>query len=198
MTDINTLAALAIRTESKVPNLNGQVDNLKKSLELVAIAGSILDQVKRCIYYGDKGAYKPEKLEDLAEKLLAIEPFDFTHGEMVANTTVDTGNINTRVVHGIIGAITETAELAEALLLYLNTGAFDTVNLFEELADVRWYEQVLQDELNIEDKSLFEFLIAKLAVRYGAAFDDSAAVLRDIGSERDVMERFLKAQNESL
>lgn len=198
MTDINTLAKLAIRTESMVPNLNGQKDNLKKSLELVIIAGTILDQVKRAIYYGEKGAYKPEKLNDLAEKLLAIEPFDFTHGEMVANTTPDNTDINTRVVHGIVGAITETSELAEALLHYMNTGSFDAVNLFEEMADVRWYEQILQDELGIEDKTLFEFLIAKLSVRYGDKFSDESATLRDIGSERDVMARFLGSQKPTV
>lgn len=197
MSNIQTLAALAIRTESMVDNLNGQQDNLKKALELVAIAGGILDQVKRCMYYGAKGAYNPDKLNALSERLLNVEPFEFTGVEMAANTTSnEIANVNTRVVHGIVGAITETAELAEALIKYLETGSFDAVNLFEELADVRWYETILQDELGIADNTLFEFLIAKLSVRYGEKFSDSSAVLRDIGSERDVMERFLKAQAE--
>lgn len=198
MTDINTLAALAIRTESMVPDLNGQTANLKRALELVSIAGGILDQVKRSIYYGAKGAYNPDKLNALSERLLDIEPFEFTGPEMIANVdSAELPNVNTRVVHGIVGLVTEAAELAEALTLYLETGAFDPVNLFEEIADCRWYEKILQDELKIEDRDMLEFLLAKLAVRYGDKFDDSAAVLRDIGSERDVMERFLKAQAES-
>lgn len=194
MTDITTLAKLAIRTESMVPNLNGQKDNLKKSLELVVIAGTILDQVKRAIYYGEKGAYKPEKLNELAEKLLAIEPFDFTHGEMVANTTPDNTDINTRVVHGIVGLVTESAELADALIQYLDTGTIDTVNLVEECGDVLWYQSVIQDDLNISTETLFKFLIAKLSARYGEKFSDVDAVIRDLGSERALMERMLEAQ----
>lgn len=80
----------------------------------------------------------------------------------------------------------------------MNTGSFDAVNLFEEMADVRWYEQILQDELGIEDKTLFEFLIAKLSVRYGDKFSDESATLRDIGSERDVMARFLGSQKPTV
>lgn len=199
MTDINTLASLAIRTESFVPDLNGQLDNLKKALELVSIAGGILDQVKRSIYYGAKGAYNPDKLNALTERLLQVEPFEFTGPEMIANSSsVELPNLNTRIVHGIVGLVTESAELAEALTKYLETGTIDAVNLFEELADCRWYEAILQDDLNIKDHELFEFLIAKLSVRYGDKFSDEAAVLRNIGTERDVMERFLKAQAEVL
>ena len=197
MTDIQSLSKLAIRTESIVPDLNGQTDNLKKALELVSIAGGILDQVKRSIYYGAKGAYNPDKLNALTERLLQVEPFEFTGPEMISNSgSREIPNVNTRVIHGIVGAITETAELADAALQYLNTGAFDAVNLIEEIADVEWYTAVLQDELDFPLEGLYQFLIAKLAVRYGDKFSDEQAVLRDIGSERDVMERFLKAQAE--
>lgn len=199
MTDINALSKLAIRTESVVPDLNGQTDNLKKALELVSIAGGILDQVKRSIYYGAKGAYNPDKLNALTERLLQVEPFEFTGPEMIANSdSREIPNVNTRVIHGIVGAITETAELADALIQYLETGTFDAVNLIEEIADVEWYTAVLQDELNFPLEGLYEFLIAKLSARYGDKFSDEAAVLRDIGSERDVMERHLKARDESV
>lgn len=196
MTDIATLSKIAIRTESMTPDLQGQTENLKKALELVSIAGGILDQVKRSIYYGAKGAYNPDKLNALTERLMQLEPFEFTGPEMIANSNApERGDINTRIVHGVVGACTETAEMADALLEYLNTGVIDHVNLFEELADVRWYETIIQDELGIADINLFEFLIAKLSVRYGDKFSDAAAVLRDIGSEREVMERFLEAKN---
>lgn len=199
MTDINALSKLAIRTESMVSDLNGQTDNLKKALELVSIAGGILDQVKRSIYYGAKGAYNPDKLNALTERLLQVEPFEFTGPEMISNSdSVEIPNVNTRVIHGIVGAITETAELADALIQYLETGEFDVVNLIEEIADVEWYTAVLQDELDFPLEGLFQFLIAKLSARYGEKFSDESAVLRDIGSERDVMERFLKQKAESV
>lgn len=199
MTDINALSKLAIRTESMVSDLNGQTDNLKKALELVSIAGGILDQVKRSIYYGAKGAYNPDKLNALTERLLQVEPFEFTGPEMISNSdSVEIPNVNTRVIHGIVGAITETAELADALIQYLETGEFDAVNLIEEIADVEWYTAVLQDELDFPLEGLFQFLIAKLSARYGEKFSDESAVLRDIGSERDVMERFLKQKAESV
>lgn len=199
MTTLNTLQKLAIRTESQVPDLNGQTDNLKKALELVSIAGGILDQVKRSIYYGAKGAYNPDKLNALTERLLQVEPFEFTGPEMISNSQArEIPEVNTRVIHGIVGAITETAELADALIQYLDTGSFDAVNLIEEIADVEWYTAVLQDELKFPLEGLYEFLIAKLAARYGDKFTDEAAVVRDIGSEREVMERYLAAKAEGV
>lgn len=199
MTDVNTLAKLALRTESLVSDLNGQQQNLKQTLELVVIAGLILDQVKRKIFYGEKGAYKIEKLDELAERLAAIDAFDFTGHEMDMNEQIDTiDSVNGRVVHGIIGVITEGAEMAEALLKYLETGSFDNVNLIEEKCDVDWYQAVLADELKFPIDASYEFLIAKLAARYPDKFTDEAAIVRDLGSERDVMERFLKAHMESL
>ncbi len=193
------LAKLAIRTESFVPDLNGQEAQLVAALELAIIAGQILDQVKRKIYYGEKGDYKPDVLNQAAEALARLEAFNFTAGEFVVLAGVPpVQNPNTRAVHGIIGVLTEGAELGEALLHYIKTGEFDAVNLIEEVADVEWYTAVLQDTLNFPLEGMYQFLIAKLAARYGDKFTDEAATLRDIGNERDVMERFLKAHNESL
>lgn len=196
MTDINKLAKVAIRTESVVPDLNGQVENLKAALELVAIAGGILDQVKRKIFYGAKGDYNHIKLNALVDRLVQIDTFAFTGDEMQHNNVEQRVDVNTRIVHGIVGSVTETAEMAEALVEYLNTGAIDAVNLVEEIFDSRWYALILQDELNVSDKDGFELLIAKLSARYGDRFSDVAAVIRDIGTEREVMERILRTQTE--
>ncbi len=191
---INELAKLAIRTESKVEDLNGQESQLRLALELAIIAGEILDQVKRKIFYGENGDYKAEKLNAAAEKLAKLDAFDITADEFInRNAKLALEGANTRVIHGIIGLITETAELGEALLTYIDTGSFDAVNVVEELGDVRWYETVIQDELNITDGDLFQLLIAKLSARYGDKFSDTAAVLRDIGNEREVLERIVAA-----
>ncbi len=198
-TPLNELAALALRTESKVTDLNGQESQLRLALELAVIAGEILDQVKRKIFYGEKGEYKAEKLNAAAEKLAKLDAFDFTADEFTnRNSKAQLDNVNTRVVHGIVGNITEAAEMAEALIKYLDEGSFDTVNLLEEKADIDWYQAVLADELGFSLEAAYQLLIAKLATRYGDKFSDVSAVIRDIGSERDVMERFLKAQAESL
>lgn len=196
MTDINQLAKIAIRTESVVPDLNGQLENLKAALELVAIAGGILDQVKRKIFYGEKGDYNHIKLNALVDRLVQIDTFAFTGDEMQHNNVEQRVDVNTRIVHGIVGSVTEAAEMAEALVEYLNTGAIDAVNLVEEIFDSRWYALILQDELNVSDKDGFELLIAKLSARYGDRFSDVAAVIRDIGTEREVMERILRTQTE--
>ena len=196
---IKRLADLATRTESFVPDLNGQESQLRLALELAIIAGDILYQVKRKIFYGEKGEYKPEKLNAAAEKLANLDAFDFTADEFTnRNAKVILESVNTRIVHGIVGNITEAAEMAEALIKYLDEGAFDVVNLIEEKADIDWYQAVLADELGFPIEASYELLIAKLAQRYGDAFTDEAAVLRDIGSERDVIERHLKARTESL
>lgn len=192
-------AKMAIRTESVVPDLNRQEAQLIQALELVAIAGEILDQVKRKIFYGEEGEYKPEKLNAAADRLAQIDAFSFTADEFVnqieAPALVDP---NTRVVHGIVGNITEAAEQGEALLEYLRTGKFDVVNLMEEKADVDWYQAILADALHFNTTSAYQFLVAKLSARYGDKFSDVSAVVRNLGSEREVMERFLQAYNESL
>lgn len=198
-TPLNELAALALRTESKVTDLNGQESQLRLALELAVIAGDILDQVKRKIFYGEKGEYKAEKLNAAAEKLAKLDAFDFTADEFTnRNSKTQLDNVNTRVVHGIVGNITEAAEMAEALIKYLDEGSFDVVNLLEEKADVDWYQAVLADELKFPLDATYQLLVAKLAARYGDEFSDVSAVIRDIGSERDVMERFLKARAELL
>lgn len=198
-TTLTELAALALRTESKVTDLNGQESQLRLALELAIIAGDILDQVKRKIFYGKKGEYKAEKLNAAAEKIAKLDAFDFTADEFInrsSRTQLD--NVNTRIVHGIVGNITEAAEMAEALIKYLDEGSFDVVNLLEEKADVDWYQAVLADELEFPLEATYQLLVAKLAARYDDEFSDVSAVIRDIGSERDVMERFIKAQAESL
>lgn len=196
-TSLDTLAKLAIRTESKVEDLNGQESQLRLALELAVVAGEILDQVKRKIFYGEKGEYKAEKLNAAAEKLAKLDAFDFTADEFTnRNAKTILEGANTRVIHGIVGNITEAAELAEALIKYLDEGAFDAVNLVEEVADCTWYNTIIQDELNVSTDNLFELLIAKLSTRYGDKFSDVAATIRDIGSERDVMERIVKSQEE--
>lgn len=190
----NTLAKLAIRTESVVPDLNNQEAQLRMALNLAIIAGEILDQVKRKIFYGEKGGYKPEKLNAAAEKLAQIDAFDFTADEFTSMAAkAPAAGINTRVVHGIVGVLTEGAELAEALVAALDTGTMDQVNLIEESSDVLWYLTIMQDEFEFPFEGMYQFLIAKLSERYGDKFTDQAATLRDIGSERDVMERFLKS-----
>lgn len=198
-TNLQYWADLAIRTESHVETLNGQEAQLIQALELVSIAGEILDQVKRKIYYGEKGEYKFEKLNAAADRLAQLDAFDFTADEFVNQApATPIEDPNTRVVHGIIGNITEAAELGEALIEYLRTGKFDVVNLMEEKADIDWYQAVLADELHFPAEASYQFLVAKLAARYGDAFTDEAATIRDLGTEREVMERFLKAHTESL
>lgn len=195
----STLEKLAIRTESVVPDLNNQEAQLRMALNLAIIAGEILDQVKRKIFYGEKGGYKPEKLNAAAEKLAQIDAFDFTADEftsMAAKTPA--AGIDTRVVHGIVGVLTEGAELAEALVKALDTGTMDHVNLIEETADVDWYTAVLRDAFNFPLEGIYQFLIAKLSARYPDKFTDEAATIRDIGAERDVMERFLKEYGKTV
>lgn len=192
MQNITSLAALAIRTESIPEDLNGQESQLRKALELVAVAGEILDQVKRKIFYGAKGEYNPTKLNAAAEKLANIDAFDFTADEFINRPKAPVmEGANVRVIHGIIGSITESAELAEAMLTAIDGTPLDMVNVIEESCDILWYLTIMQDSIGISTDDMHKFLIAKLSARYGDKFSDVAAVVRDIGTEREVMERFI-------
>lgn len=183
------LTKLSIRTESNVPDLNGQSKQFLHALQLAVAAGDILDQVKRKMFY--RRDYDETKLADAFERLNELS--NQTMGDFLA--LQDDGaapSVCTRISHAVAGVVTEGTELATAMIDYLRTGKVDAVNLFEEAADTKWYLNLLGDEIGYTDEKLDQLLIAKLSARYSEKFSEEAAVLRDIGTEREVMERFLE------
>lgn len=94
------------------------------------------------------------------------------------------------LVHGIIGAATESGELAEVLILLLEGRMLpDPVNVNEEIGDVLWYLARLLRFTGSTFPAEMERNINKLRARHGTGgFNKERDANRDLDTERQVLE----------
>lgn len=98
-----------------------------------------------------------------------------------------------RLLHGILGMVTEIGEFADQVKRHLFYGTpIDWVNLNEELGDQMWYIALLSD---VCDKTMGTDLtdtckanIEKLRKRFPEKFKNFDAMNRDLAAERKVLE----------
>lgn len=95
---------------------------------------------------------------------------------------------NTDILHGIIGAHTETGELLKALLEGANLQILDYVNIKEEVGDVLWYLALIANACGFTLEDAMQTNIAKLRKRYPEKFTEDDAINRDVDAEREALE----------
>lgn len=101
--------------------------------------------------------------------------------------------LNSRILHGAMGACTEGGELLDACKKHVFYGReLDKVNIKEEIGDVLWYIAILCDELGLTFEEVMDTNIAKLKARYGEKFSAEKAENRDLEKERAILENSLK------
>jgi NTP pyrophosphatase (non-canonical NTP hydrolase) len=94
-----------------------------------------------------------------------------------------------RLLHAQLGIASEGGEISDQLKKHLFYGKpLDTVNIAEEIGDLFWYCALASNELGIDFASIMETNIAKLKARYGDKFSSHAALNRDLGKERSILE----------
>lgn len=172
----NEYQKFAIITESRVDHelfADRARAQLHDALELAAVVGKILDAHKRHLFYGvlPKNGDPNALLNTLEARVTGARSF----------TQPATCDIlkDPRVVHGIVGVLTEGGELAEALGASIELGAeIDRENIVEECGDVLWYVAVLLDAIGVDLETVMEANIEKLKKRYGEKFTAAAAVAR--------------------
>lgn len=80
-------------------------------------------------------------------------------------------------LHAVLGVCGEAGELADAIkkeLIYRKP--IDRENIVEELGDLRWYIQYVQQMYNITEDEVLQHNAIKLSKRYaGLRYSDSAA-----------------------
>ena len=192
--ELNQFQGLALRTESQISGIKLNAGNLVSLLKVVIEVTEILDAVKKAVFYN-----KTAKLEgDLTARLHAlatlIEALSWQNsgrgpvGAIMAEETIK--NVDPRVFHGILGIITESGELASALLKSIENEdtPIDPVNIQEEMSDIAWYKAILHDSLNLDWGQGLENVINKLRIRYPEKYSDDAAANRDLESERAALE----------
>lgn len=154
------------------------LDNLKDIIR----EGNKLDLIKKSMFYGkDLEGYTPEHIRGWLPVPVSRLP------ALLLGLPSELAAVE--VIHGVVGAITETVELAEALVTALESGIpIDVVNLAEECGDVLWYIACILRHSGKEFPDLMEQNIAKLRKRYPDGFTTYDALNRDLGGERVVLE----------
>jgi hypothetical protein len=132
------------------------------ALDNFVAAADMLDKFKRSMFYGTEFPAMPMTVER-----------DITISEVAPN-----------LIHGIVGAASESGELISALLKALRGGGLDRVNVCEEIGDTEWYFAVLYNELNTTMDAVQRANIAKLRFRRPQDFD-----IHDVGERNRVEER---------
>jgi NTP pyrophosphatase (non-canonical NTP hydrolase) len=82
--------------------------------------------------------------------------------------------------HAALGVCGEAGELADAIKKHIHYGKpLDHENVIEELGDLRFYMQAIQNMLGITEQELLQHNANKLAARYGSlTYSDKDAVER--------------------
>ena len=98
-------------------------------------------------------------------------------------------NINERILHGVIGCVTEAGELADNLKKATFYGrGIDHQNIKEELGDLLWYVALILSEEGWTFEEIMEANIRKLKARYPEQFTEGGAFDRDIKSEMEALD----------
>jgi NTP pyrophosphatase (non-canonical NTP hydrolase) len=93
-------------------------------------------------------------------------------------------NATLRLLHAVLGLVTESAELADMLKKHIFYGKeLDIVNAKEEIGDSMWYVGLAVDILSTTMDDIMTKNIDKLAKRYPDKFSEHAALNRDIENE---------------
>jgi NTP pyrophosphatase (non-canonical NTP hydrolase) len=94
-----------------------------------------------------------------------------------------------RLLHAAIGLSTESGEFIDALKKHMFYGKeLDIVNLHEELGDMLWYMAIAMSVLETNFTTEMQRVIAKLQTRYPEKFNTSEAIVRNLDTERKVLE----------
>jgi len=99
-------------------------------------------------------------------------------------------DFNTKLLHYVLGIGTEAGEIQDAAKKSIIYGKeLDKVNLVEEVGDLLWYTARLLTLLGSSFGEAMQKNNEKLKARYGDKFTEYAALNRDLGKEREILEK---------
>lgn len=97
--------------------------------------------------------------------------------------------VMSRLIHGVLGKMSELGELADAIKKRLIYGKpLDEINLVEEIGDDSWYTALILDALAVGWEAAWQKNIAKLRTRFPDKFTEERALNRDLDAERAALE----------
>jgi NTP pyrophosphatase (non-canonical NTP hydrolase) len=151
-------------------------------LTAVASASARLDQIKKHLFYGRP---LPGVPQGPAHAQSEDGPTDGQVGLQVTEAQL-------RLLHGLLGLISESSEMIDGLGIKLGeqmTITPDMVNVAEEIGDILWYASVMCDASGSDTATAMKKNLAKLEKRYGGSFSAEKANDRDLDAERDILKK---------
>jgi len=179
--DERVLTTESIRFDDIRPRLTAAVAAaLIVELARVAEASRRLDAIKKHLFYG----------RALSLELAVSDPTARGDGAPAGDGMTDT---DLRLLHGLLGLISESAEMIDGLRFGLDGAAAsmsaDLVNVGEEVGDILWYASVLCNAAGLSLDVAMKKNLTKLQKRYGGSFSADKAIDRDTAAEREILER---------
>lgn len=179
----------ATRTESRIDNVTIDITKLTIVANMFIHAGNLLDMIKKNAFYGKPIDPDSWNLHVASLSLLSTSDDAALTKERTDLRTSDLLPVDPRIFHGIVGVATEGTELVEALMRAVSGIAnIDFVNVQEECIDACWYIAILHDVMNMSWDDGLERNIAKLKARYPDKFTAVDAIVRDLVTERKILE----------
>jgi len=108
----------------------------------------------------------------------------------LCSTNYDGYKIAPDITHGVIGCVTESGEMMDALKKVIFYGKeLDLTNLKEEMGDLMWYLALLCHATGTTFEEIQELNIKKLHARYKTkTFNKADCENRDLEKERGILE----------
>ena len=157
-------------------------------LNLVSHAGQILNLLKRHYFY--KLPMDFVKLNECVDSVTFERNIIEGYAQGKAPSIKNSIAIDLRLVHGIVGMCTESAELSERLSSILRKPMLteaDRLNFFEECGDQLWYLAITLDKLGFKLPDVLQRNLDKLKARHGDKFSPTGVVERDLEKEQAVL-----------
>ena len=102
-----------------------------------------------------------------------------------------------RMIHALLGMVTEIGELADVMKRHLFYGSdLDQVHMAEEVGDLEWYSALMAAALGQRLSTIQKANIAKLAKRYPGKYTDMDAIDRELHHEVSELKRFITAEEQ--
>ncbi len=185
--DVNQCIQDAIRTESKIPNIQTNGAALLSIMNIFVATGNLLDDLKKNIFY-NKPINREKwnlQLEELKDNIGYVPDSDNYQ------KVTDQLQVDPRLFHAIVGIATESTELVEAVIKVLESGEeIDNVNVREEFFDAMWYILIGHDVINKDISETLTMGFDKLKKRYPDKFASESAINRDLVTERQILESY--------
>lgn len=150
---------------------------LALSLQAASDLGTQLDRLKRSIFYSQH--------QDMKDILAKLPDCKLEHPVVGTEITPE----QKRLLHAALGLMTEAIEFAESVSAHIFDGKpFDAVHAKEEIGDIFWYSAIPVNMFKWTYGDIMFTNIAKLRARYPDKWTQEAALNRDLGAERQILE----------